>query len=195
MGALWPDSHPLVARFMAGIDMDAQDALILAQQFTRRQLAAEEHWIVAGERNRTMCIVETGLMRVYYTDAQGRERNQHFYQEGEGFAPIAAIMTQEAVRYGVQALEPTTLWVADYDRLEALSEDYPDWTRIELNLIKAVFVKNAKHEAQLLLSDGARRYRWFCKEYPELLERLPQYHIAAFLGITPVSLSRLRKKG
>jgi hypothetical protein len=38
------------------------------------------------------------------------------------------------------------------------------------------------------------RYKWFCKEYPELVERLTQYHIASFLGITPVSLSRLRNK-
>ena len=51
-----------------------------------------------------------------------------------------------------------------------------------------------RREARLLLGNAEQRYRWFCKEYPELLERIPQYHIASFLGITPVSLSRLRKK-
>ena len=60
--------------------------------------------------------------------------------------------------------------------------------------MQSLFISNAKRDAKRLLSNGEQRYRWFCKEYPHFLERIPQYHIASFLSMTPVSLSRLRKK-
>ena len=127
----------------------------------------------------------------------GRETiwvNQHFYQAGEVIAPISAIISDEPCQYYIQALEPSKLMLADYHQLSEYGYNNPEWLRLEIKMIQRVFVKNARHEARLLLGNAEQRYKWFCKEYPELLERLPQYHIASFLGITPVSLSRLRKK-
>jgi len=62
----------------------------------------------------------------------------------------------------------------------------------ELNLLKSSFFKNANREAQLLLSDAENRYLWFCREYPQRVKKLPQYQIASFLGVTPVTLSWLK---
>jgi CRP-like cAMP-binding protein len=143
----------------------------LASKFYYREMAPQQHWIKAGN-----------------------EVNQHFYQANEAFAPLSAIISEEACQYYVEILEPTQLMLADYNDLYKIGAENPAWLRLEILLLQTVFVKNARREARLLLGNAEQRYKWFCKEYPELIQKLPQYHIASFLGITPVSLSRLRKK-
>jgi CRP-like cAMP-binding protein len=109
-------------------------------------------------------------------------------------APVSAIINDEPCQYFIQALEGTELMLADYKALYNTGINDPEWLRLELKMLQRVFVKSARREARLLLGNAELRYKWFCKEYPELVERLTQYHIASFLGITPVSLSRLRNK-
>ena len=167
---------------------------ILAEKFHYREMDVSEHWINAGDYCVELCVILEGLLRVYYIDQAGNEVNQHFYQANEVFAPISAIISNEPCQYYIQVLEPVKLMLADYNELYEVASENPDWLRLEIKMLQTVFLKNAKHEAQLLMGNGEQRFKWFRKEYPELLERLPQYHVASFLGITPVSLSRLRKK-
>jgi len=165
----------------------------LASKFYFREMSAQEHWIKAGDFCMELCFILKGLFRVYYIDLAGNEVNQHFYQANEVFAPVSAIISDEPCQYYVEILEPTQLMLADYNDLYDIGADNSEWLRLEIKLLQTVFVKNARREAQLLLGNAEQRYRWFCKQYPELVKKLPQYHIASFLGITPVSLSRLRK--
>lgn len=166
----------------------------LAGKFHYRKFKSQQHWIQAGDYCQQLGFIIDGLLRVYYVDQAGNEVNQHFYQANEVISPISAIISDEPCQYYIQALEPTRMMLADYPDLYSVGSDNPEWLRLEIKLLQKVFVKNARHEARLLLGNAEQRYKWFCKEYPELLEKLPQYHIASFLGITPVSLSRLRKK-
>jgi len=162
--------------------------------FSARELQAQQHWIQAGELCTELCFILEGLIRIYYIDQAGNEVNQHFYQANEVIAPVDALVSKEPCQYFIQALEPTRLMVANYNALSEAGEDNPELLRLEIKMLQTIFIKSARREAHLLLGNADQRYRWFCKEYPELLDRIPQYHIASFLGISPVSLSRLRKK-
>lgn len=167
---------------------------LIADQFHYKKIETNDHWIQAGEKCQNLCFILDGLLRVYYIDQAGQQFNQHFYQANEALAPVSAIVADEPTQFYVQALEPTHLLEANYESLSAINYKSPDWLRLEIKLMQKVFIKNARREAKLLLGNAEQRYRWFQKEYPELCEKLVQYHIASFLGITPVSLSRLRKK-
>jgi CRP-like cAMP-binding protein len=177
-----------------GFSVTINDWNTFSPFFYSRTLSQHEHWIKAGDVCMELCYILEGLIRVYYIDESGNEVNQHFYQAGEVIAPINAIISKEPCQYFIQALEPTRLMLADYNELYAQGYNNPEWLRLEVKMLQRVFVKSARHEARLLLGNADQRYLWFKKAYPELLERLAQYHIASFLGITPVSLSRLRKK-
>ncbi len=170
------------------------DWFTFTQYFSPRDLPTQQHWIQAGDICSELCFILEGLVRIYYIDQAGNEVNQHFYQANEVIAPVDALVSKEPCQYFVQALEPTRLMVANYSELSKAGEESPELLRLEIKMLQTIFMKSARREAQLLLGNAEQRYRWFCKEYPELLERIPQYHIASFLGITPVSLSRLRKK-
>lgn len=73
------------------------------------------------------------------------------------------------------------------------SEHDAAWLQLENAILKSVYLKTARREAQMLLGGAEQRYRWFLKENPELADQLPLYQVASYLGVTPVSLSRLRK--
>ena len=166
----------------------------IAQTFHSQQFASQEHWVKAGDYCQQICYILAGLLRVYYIDADGNEVNQHFYQGGEVLSPISSIINDEPCQYYIQALEPSKVMLANTTELYDRQADNPEWLSLELTILQNVFVKMARREAQLLLGNGEQRYKWFCKHYPELSQKLPQYHIASFLGITAVSLSRIRKK-
>ncbi|MCG8668011.1 MAG: Crp/Fnr family transcriptional regulator [Pseudomonadales bacterium] len=189
-------SYPqsFMAAFQAANDVEINDWSTIEACFKLRELEAQQHLIQAGDYANDMCVILKGLLRVYYVDQSGNEVNQHFYQANEVFAPISAIISNEPCQYYIQALEDSELMLADYHQLHEVVKDNADWLRLEIKMLQGVFVKNARHEAQLLMGNAEQRYKWFRKEYPDLLERLPQYHVASFLGITPVSLSRLRAK-
>lgn len=194
VSSLSPEHQRLQQAFEHELGTELQEKHPLVSKFQHREMSAQEHWIQAGDLCNELCFILDGLLRVYYIDDAGNEVNQHFYQANEVIAPISAIISDEPCQYYIQALEPSKLMLADYNKLYDYGNENPEWLRLEIKMLQRVFVKNARHEARLLLGNAEQRYKWFCKEYPELLERLPQYHIASFLGITPVSLSRLRKK-
>ncbi|SFI31939.1 cAMP-binding domain of CRP or a regulatory subunit of cAMP-dependent protein kinases [Collimonas sp. OK307] len=166
----------------------------LIKLFSCEALEAGAHWIRAGQRRDVFFYIAQGLLRIYYIDQNGKELNEGFYDERMMLGPVASFVSDAPCPFYIQALEPTTLWVASYPRFHTFAMDKPDILNFEITFMQNLFYSNAKRDAKRLLSSGEQRYRWFCREYGHLLERLPQYQIASFLGMTPVSLSRLRKQ-
>ena len=164
------------------------------EKFKHKKLNENQHWIKAGDFCEDIGFILNGLLRVYYIDHNGNEVNQHFYQANEALAPISALVSAQPCEYYIQAIEPVDLMLANYKNLNNTHSKNPQWLQLEVKLLQTVFIKSAKREAQLLLGNAEQRYKWFLKEFPELCNRLNQYHIASFLGITAVSLSRLKKK-
>ena len=162
--------------------------------FRLQKFDVGDHWIQAGDVAQDTCFIANGLFRVYYIDQAGNEVNQNFYEANEMIAPVSVMISNEPCQYYVQALEPCQVLLANFSDLYEAGKDNAEWLRLENKIMQTVFLKTARREAKLLLGNGEQRYKWFLKEYPELAEKLPQYHIASFLGLTPVSLSRLRKK-
>lgn len=179
----------LTARFAA--DLNDWDRFV--GFFHLQTLAENQHWVRAGELCEEFFYISEGLVRIYYVDQDGNEVNEGFYEEGKMLGPISSFVHGSPCLYYIQAIEACTLVVANYPQFHAYAEDKPDILRFEITFLQSLFLSNAKRDAKRLTSRGEQRYRWFCREYAHLLERIPQYHIASFLGMTPVSLSRLRK--
>ena len=163
----------------------------LSKKFQVRELSDREHFVSAGELWEDICFVQKGLIRVYYVDQSGNELTQHFYQPGEVVSPLEDPQGTPCLFY-IQSLEESTIVTANYGDLTSEHGSNPEWAILELHLIKKGFLKNAKHEAQLLLGNAESRYSWFCREYPDLLEKLTQQQIASFLGVTSVTISRIK---
>jgi len=163
--------------------------------FSLKKLDANEDWVKAGEHCSQFGFIVSGLIRIYYIDHAGNEINEGFYDKGRLVGPVSSMVSNEACQYYIQALEPSALLIADYRKFHEIGYEKPDWLRFEIKFLQQIYLRSARRDAQLLLGNAEQRYRWFCKEYPDLIKRIPQYQIASYLGVTPVTLSRLRKKG
>ncbi len=158
------------------------------------QLDIDQHLVRAGDTSTAIYIIQRGLLRLYYTDSEGRERNKAFYGDGDITGPVSAIMSDRPASFAIQALEPCELVSADLRQLLALAPSHPEVSQLVITLLSEAFMRNEQREALLLTCNAEQRYRWLLEHQPELVERIPQYHIAAYLGVDAVSLSRIKRK-
>ncbi|UOQ69909.1 Crp/Fnr family transcriptional regulator [Hymenobacter volaticus] len=159
-----------------------------------QQVASGEHVLVAGERATCLWFVVSGCVRTYATDAQGREHNLAFSTEGWWCTDSASFFEGGRATLALQALETTSLLSLSLPDLENLCTQVPKFERFfRLLSQKGYQLLERRLVAMLRLTAEARFIRFY-RQYPRLLNRVAQKHIAAYLGITPEFLSMLRRK-
>ncbi len=148
----------------------------------------------AGEVPQTLSFVVSGIVRLYYITPAGVEITKSFRTENYLVAAYSSLLQGTPSRMFIQTLEPTTLLIAPYQAYQALTAGHPCWQTVNLKTAEWLYIKLDQRESELLLDDATTRYLKFLNEYPGLVNRVKQYHIASYLGITPESLSRIRAR-
>lgn len=166
----------------------------LPAYFQSRKLSAGDHFIHAGDIPLQIGFVVSGVFRFYYLTPDGSDHTKSFRMEGDFITAYSAFLLQEPAFFSIEALEDSHLLVTDFETYAELTESNPNWQMVRLRLTERVFLIKEQREKELLLDDATTRYLKFCEQYPGLEDRVKQYHIASFLGITPVSLSRIRRQ-
>lgn len=164
----------------------------LAAAFTERSVEARHHLAFAGDPLRDVFFVAQGLLRLYYLDAKGHEWNKSFIAEGGFAGSVASGLLGLPAPYAIEALEPTDVLVASWDALEALYTQHPALERLGRRLAEQIVIKKELRERAFLELDATARYEAFVREQPALAARLPLYHVASYVGVSEVSLSRIR---
>lgn len=158
------------------------------------RFAAGEILVRAGDRDDSLFLLDAGLVRLYYTTPDGRERNKAFYREDQVTGAVSAALTGSAAPFSIQSLEDTAALRCRFPDLLAAAERGPVMARVFRELLADAFIRNEQREAILLTGNAEQRYRWLLQSEPELIGRVAQFHLASYLGIDAVSLSRLKSK-
>lgn len=157
-----------------------------------RNLAKEEYFLRAGQRPATVGFMTEGWLRYFHTDAEGREYIRYFCN-GENFVSSqSALVNNEPSGFSIQAIEPSRIVVFDYKGWLALLESHPAWGIIHTAILDEALAVAERRERSLILDDATDRYLRFLEDYPGVEAHVRQYDIASYLGISPVSLSRIR---
>lgn len=148
-------------------------------------------------REGTICkqifFVENGLLRQYSVDEKGKEHILNFAPENWLVSDRESSFFNAPSPYFIQALEDTEVIILDQNFLEELAQEYPDFATFNMRLLHH-HIREMQNRIELLLSASAEeRYDHFLNRYPDIVHRVPQAMIASYLGITPESLSRIRK--
>lgn len=165
------------------------------QQFcTFRCLDKQQVLYRQGDVPDSFAFVYSGLFRVFTTDHNGKEYNKNFFAEGSFPGTMAALLTSTASGSSIEALEPSAIVELDFAAYRNLMLKARDLKLFQIFYLEKnwLLAKDAR-EVQLVLEDATTRYQRFLANYPSLSARIPQYHIASHLGITPTQLSRIRK--
>lgn len=162
--------------------------------FVLKTVEPKAYYALPGSHLHELVFVTKGLLRYYFIDRDGEENNKAFIKERMFAGPLASAALDLPVYYGVQALEPTEMVAADIARFRALYDVDPIFERIGRRFTEMLLLRKELRTRSLLLQTASERYEDFVRDHPDLLERVAQYHIASYLGVTEVSLSRLKKK-
>ncbi len=148
----------------------------------------------AGEIPLSFGFVYSGLLRAFVTDINGNDYNKIFFTENSLPAAIVALLTNAPSTFAIEALEDSQMLKINFKQYRHLLQRCADlkWFQI-LYLEKNWVVGKEQREVALVQTNATERYFEFKQNYPFLEGRIPQFHIASHLGITPTQLSRIRK--
>ncbi|EIK46545.1 cyclic nucleotide-binding protein [Cellvibrio sp. BR] len=177
----------------APISPETWAALVTICKF--RTLSKHQVLYALGEIPPSFSFVYSGLFRSFITDEKGAEYNKNFFYEGTFPGSMVALLRHTPSAFTIVALEPAQIIEIDFPAYRALLLQRDDLKLFQIYYLERnwLLAKDAR-EIAIVQEDATQRYLRFMREYPFLLERLSQHHIASHLGITPTQLSRIRKK-
>lgn len=164
----------------------------LVNLFQQVVLKKGEHVVLPGDATSGLYFVCSGLLRYYYITDDGKEWNKAFVAEDTLTASFSEDFLGYPSPYGIQALENSILLSARYADFEGLYERHNSAERLGRRFVEQVLAVKLARERSFLQNDAKARYRDFLRQHPGLCERIPQYQLASYLGVSDVTLSRLR---
>ena len=163
----------------------------------RRALERGQPLLRAGEHWRHLWWVERGALRLYYLDRDGAESNKNFFLDGALCWPITPTLRQQPVMFHVEPMEDSIVWALPLhaDANTPLpSADWSPWAALEYRALCALLDGKMQREQEFLLLSARQRYARLLEQHPLWAERIALKHLASYLGVTDVSLSRLRSE-
>ncbi len=169
-------------------ELSELSALFIKKEYPRKQVL-----VPAGEKWDKVFFVHRGIIRVYYTDKEGSEFNKGFFHEGQIVWPVAPSARKNDILFSIAALENICVSICGFATFHSWLTQHGDWEKFALPYAELFAEEKFSREYEFLLNSATERYQNFCIQNPELARRLPDYHLASYLGITNVSLSRIKK--
>jgi CRP-like cAMP-binding protein len=188
------DHSPLSIQLKQVYKLSDKELMKVIQLFETIHVKKNEHLYRPGEIVRQVYFVEKGCLRQYYINNNGEDRTIYFKIENGWCSELVSFLDNNPTELCVQALENSTLqainqknWVYAISQIQSFT----------LGFIRAQQDTNymlKKRLAEATVETPEEKYLRFVEEEPHLLQRIPLYQIAAYLAMTPETLSRIRKK-
>jgi CRP-like cAMP-binding protein len=176
------------------VSLSEQEWALLSGAFTERVVDSKTIIAREGEIEKEIYFVCSGLARLYYQTKDNDQITAFIFYENMFASCLESFIKQHPSTQNLETLESCTLLVLTKDKLDALYEQVPKTHVIMRKVMEARFIASQQLLSSYILAGPKERYELFALHYPHLVQRVPQYILASFLGITPVSLSRIRKR-
>ena len=188
------NSSPLLTQLRNVYKVSDKDCARLIQLFEPLETKRNEHLFRSGEIARYVYFIERGCLRQYYINNNGEERTIYFKVENGWCSELVSFLDNKPTELCLQALENSRLqiinqknWIYAVTRIQSFTMGFIRAQQDTNYMLK-------KRLAEATVETPEEKYLRFIKEEPLLLQRIPLYHIAAYLAMTPETLSRIRKK-
>jgi CRP-like cAMP-binding protein len=140
-------------------------------------------------------LVLEGIFRIYYVEPDtDLEKNMFFFSENQFVVSFRSFITRYPCSYYIQAIEDSEIIYISYSDLQNLYERKSKWGNFGRLLAELFFNYSQARTEELLFNTHEQRYLKLLDEHPNIVNRIPAYHISSYLGITNPSLSRIRKR-
>jgi CRP-like cAMP-binding protein len=162
--------------------------------FTPKKLRKRQYILQEGDVCKYISFVEKGILRSYTIDEKGNEHIMQFAFEGWWIADQFSFLTGEPAIYTIDALEDSELLLLSKQAEEQLLKHIPKFERYFRILLQNSLIATQRRLISSLSQTAEERYNQLLQTCPTIPQRVPQHMMASFLGITPETLSRIRKQ-
>lgn len=142
---------------------------------------------------KSLFFLQEGLVRSFY-QKDYKEINTEFFFENEYLTAFTSFLTGEQTKLYFQCLEDCEIISIPKDVIDQMLITNHKWHILLNEILKTEYIKKCRRESSFLLLDSNERYLYFLEQFPESDQRIPLFHIASYLGISPETLSRIRSK-
>ncbi len=171
-----------------------EQILAILKSVILKKLKAGQNYILEGEIPNEFAFNSSGLLRYYYIDNEGNEFTKGFFSERNYICSYSAMIQNRGSYFTIEALEYSELVCIRFSDFKSLLKSHPCWNTFLISLLEKGYCTKEMREREFLLFDAETRYQSFLNSFPGLEKRVKQHHIASYLGITNVALSRIRRK-
>jgi len=170
-------------------EQDICKTFLVPKKVRKRQYILRE-----GEICKYSSFVEKGALRSYTIDEKGHEHIVQFAIEGWWISDMYSFLTGEPSVYNIEVLEDSELLLLSHSSEEELVQKAPKFERYMRLLVQGAYIAMQRRVVLSLSQTAEEKYTRLTNTYPDIIQRVPQHMIASYLGITPETLSRIRKQ-
>ena len=175
------------------IDINESDSEIISQYIKIQRCKKKEYLLREDQVCTHLYFVEKGCLRMYFMNKKGVEQIAQFALEGWWISDFQSFLNNIPSEYTIQTIEDSEILSISSQNLDKLLSELPHLEKY-FRIIMQKAVAGAQHRSKLMYEMSKEEfYVHFSSSFPEFMQRVPQYMIASYLGITPEYLSELRK--
>lgn len=173
--------------------LNKQQIDLIKSKATETELHKDNHYWEAGKTVKQIGFLTDGVLRVYYYNNQGEEITRYFIDENHLILSGNTVDELYTPSEYLSAVTDCKLVVFSKPDWKEIAETIIGWDHILQKIVSKYHSEKMARRSELVSQDGTERYLDFIQKFPTLVNRVPLSYIASYLGITPSSLSRIRK--
>ena len=182
----------LVDYFSQYITLSDEEIQLIKNENIIQEYKKKDFLLREGQYAQECFLVLKGCVKRYYLE-DGEEKIMDFYTENDPIAPVS-YTTKEPSKYFLSCVEPCIISTGTEERTQRFLQQFPRFIPIFVKIGDNLTAKKQIKLDELKNLSPEERYQKLLDDRPDLVERVPQYMIASYLGIQPESLSRIRKR-
>jgi CRP-like cAMP-binding protein len=184
----------LFQKFDEHIQLTEEEKQLCKTFFTPKKLRKRQYILQEGDVCKYVAFVEKGMLRSYTIDEKGNEHIMQFAFEGWWISDHYSFLTGEPAVYNIDALEDSELLLISKQAEEKMLQKIPKFEKYFRILLQNSLIATQRRLISSLSQNAEERYSQLISVCPTIPQRVPQHMMASFLGITPETLSRIRKQ-
>lgn len=161
---------------------------------TVKKIRKRQYLLQGGDVCKSVAFVEKGALRLYYLSEDGTEHIMRFALEGQFITDLYSFLTTEPSAYNIDAIEDSELVLitkSASEELRKLSSKYQEYI---FQITSEAYIQLERRLTSIISLTLEERYKDLTANYPDIIQRVPQHMIASYMGLTPETLSRVRKR-
>jgi CRP-like cAMP-binding protein len=176
------------------VTLTEAEKAIFGQHVTVKKLRKHQYFLQEGETCRSVAFVSKGMLRSYLVDEKNNEHIIQFAPEGWFISDISSFINEDKSDLNIDAVEDSELILISKTAHVYLEAAVPEFYKFNYTQYRGAYISLQKRLIDMFTLSIDERYTKLLSIYPDITQRVPQHMIASYLGLTPETLSRVRKR-